>query len=413
MAVDPSIALGGRPVEVQNPLNAFAQASQIQAFQRQNELANRAIAQEDALNKAYASSLGEGGEIDPNKLRQNVIRANLGSKLPSVEKTLLEGRKLKTEVGKAELELGIAQAEKSIRDIAAYNTREDALRHIQQDLTNKKISPQQAQQFAAMLPPDDAGMPQFQLQMLRRALSAKDQLEQHFVSQDTGGGTRVVAMPKYGGGPAKVVQGSAATKTMTPGESANLVKPVWNEAGQGWVTPPTAANPKGGFTPVPEVQATKDQRSAIKALSTAGYNPLTGEDEISKLIAKSTGGMAQQLGSAIAGSANITTSGREAIGRLKTRANQISLDMLNGKLGAGISNDDRNFIVSTLGNVADPSVPAGERLAAWEEAKARMVSTGMIPAPKPAAPAPLPPTPKGVDNSIWNAMTPEERALWK
>ena len=56
MALDPSIALGVKPVEIQNPLNAFAQMSQIQNYQRQNELANRAIEQEDALNRAYAAS---------------------------------------------------------------------------------------------------------------------------------------------------------------------------------------------------------------------------------------------------------------------------------------------------------------------------------------------------------------------
>jgi len=233
MAVDPSIALGGRPLQLENPLNAFAQASQIQAYQRQNELANRAVEQEDALNRAYASSLGESGEIDANKLRQNVIGANLGSKLPAVEKTLMEGRKLKTEVGKAELELGIAQADKSIRDIAGYNTRADALRHIEQDLAAKKISPQQAQQFASMLPPDDSGMPQFQLQMLRRALSAKDQLEQNFTSQDTGGGGRVIATPKYGGGPAQVVAGSQFAKTMTPSERAADARAQENQRREG------------------------------------------------------------------------------------------------------------------------------------------------------------------------------------
>ena len=234
MAVDPSIALGGRPMQLDNPLNAFAQASQIQAYQRQNELANRAVEQEDALNRAYASSLGESGEIDANKLRQNVIGANLGSKLPAVEKTLLESRKLKTEVGKSELELGVAQADKSIRDIAGYNTRADALRHIEEDLAAKKISPQQAQQFASMLPPNDAGMPQFQLQMMRRALSAKDQLEQHFVTQDTGGGARVLGMSKYaGGGPAQVVQGSQVAKTMSPDAAARLAA----ESAVGALTP--------------------------------------------------------------------------------------------------------------------------------------------------------------------------------
>ncbi len=43
--IDSNIALGVKPVQLENPLNAFAQAAQIQSYQRQNELANRAIEQ--------------------------------------------------------------------------------------------------------------------------------------------------------------------------------------------------------------------------------------------------------------------------------------------------------------------------------------------------------------------------------
>jgi hypothetical protein len=42
---------------------------------------------------------------------------------------------------------------------------------------------------------------------------------------------------------------------------------------------------------------------------------------------------------------------------------------MNGKLGAGISNEDRAFIESTVGNLDDPSIPANQRLASWNSAK--------------------------------------------
>lgn len=217
MALDPSIALGVKPVEIQNPLNAFAQMSQIQNYQRQNELANRAIEQEDALNRAYAASLGNTGEIDPNKLRQNVIGANLGSKLPAVEKTLLESRELKAKVGKSELELGIAKANQAIRELTQYNSLAEVNAHINQNLALGKITPEQAAQTRAQLPASDADMPKWQLGMLRKTLDTKDQLEQTFTSQDFGGGSRVIATPKYaGGGGAQMVTGSDIKKTLTP-----------------------------------------------------------------------------------------------------------------------------------------------------------------------------------------------------
>lgn len=392
MAVDPSIALGVKPVELPNQLGQFAQAAQIQHYQQQNALANRAMEQEDALNAAYAASLNpKTGQIDENALRKNLTGANLGSKLPAVEKSLLDTRKVRGEVEAKDFELRLQKANKAIKDIAGFNTRDEILADLQRNIDAGNLDPVRGQQIAASVPQNPAEVPAWQLKTLRGILDAKDQLEQQFVSQDIGGSTRVVAMPKYGGGAAQVVQGTAANKTMTPGEIAAdkrakeaAAKPVWNEAGQGWVTAPTKDNPTGSFVPVPEVQASKDQRSAVKALKTAGYDVETGADEISKLIEKSTGGMAQQAGSAVLGAANITTSGREAIGRLKTRANQIGLDILGGKLGVGISNDDRKFIVEGLGNVADPSIPAGERLAAWDEVKKRMVSSGMLPAPTKA-----------------------------
>jgi hypothetical protein len=218
MALDPSIALGIKPVEVANPLNQFAQVAQLQHYQQQNALAQRAMDQEDALNRAYSSSIGTAGEIDPNKLRQSIIGANLGSKLPAVEKTLMEGRELKAKVGKSELELGIAKANQAIRELTQYNTLADVNAHIDQNLAAGKITPEQAAQTKAQLPASDADMPKWQVSMLRKTLDTKDLLEQHFTAQDYGGGTRVIATPKYGGGPAQVVQGSQVAKTATPGE---------------------------------------------------------------------------------------------------------------------------------------------------------------------------------------------------
>lgn len=219
MAIDPSIALNVKPIELPNQLGQFAQAAQIQHYQQQNALANRAMEQEDALNRAYASSLNKDtGQIDENMLRQNVVGANLGSKLPSVEKTLLESKKLRNEVGKGEFELRQSKADKAMRDIAGFDTREQILADLKRNLDAGNIDLTRAQQIESMVPTDPAKIPEFQVKMLRGILGAKERLEQQFTSQDFGGGTRVIATPKYGGGPAQVVQGSLINKTATPGE---------------------------------------------------------------------------------------------------------------------------------------------------------------------------------------------------
>jgi hypothetical protein len=180
-------------------------------------------------------------------------------------------------------------------------------------------------------------------------------------------------------------------------EQEKAMQPQFNAQAGGFIAPPTKENPEGKFIPAKGIQATKDQGAAVKALQSAGYDPVTGEDTISKLIAKSTSGGLQAGGAATLAFFGKSTEGRKAISALEGTANQIATDLAGGKLGAGISNTDREFIVGALGDVANPMKTADERLAGWNAAKQRMMITGLIPLPKgkdgvaPAAPKVAPP----------------------
>ena len=165
-------------------------------------------------------------------------------------------------------------------------------------------------------------------------------------------------------------------------------RPVFNEAAKGFVGRPTAAAPGGTFTAMPAAQESKDQQAALKALKSAGYDATTGEDNISKLIAKSTSGRLGATADAVQGFFGGTNEGRKSIAALEATANQIATDLAGGKLGAGISNTDREFIVSSLGDVSNPNRPVGERLAGWNAAKQRMINVGLVPPPAPPAATP-------------------------
>jgi hypothetical protein len=71
-----------------------------------------------------------------------------------------------------------------------------------------------------------------------------------------------------------------------------------------------------------------------------------------------------------------------AINELQAAANSITTDILGGRLGAGISNTDREFILAALGDVGNEQKTAGERYAGWTRAKNRMVRVGMLPKPQ-------------------------------
>lgn len=132
--------------------------------------------------------------------------------------------------------------------------------------------------------------------------------------------------------------------------------------------------------------AYNNKRFATEALDAVGFNAGTGEDTISNLIKKSTSGGLQAGAAGVRGFFGGATPGMEAIGQIKAIANDIILKKMNGKLGAGISNEDREFIKSTIGNLDDPSIPANQRLASWNSAKQilmKYANTG-----RPAASAP-------------------------
>jgi len=196
---------------------------------------------------------------------------------------------------------------------------------------------------------------------------------------------------------------SRASAAKTTAETEDLKRkategplPEYNAQSGGFIIKPSKGNPTGGFIPLPQVQNVRDQQSAVKALRTAGYDPETGEDTISKLIERSTSGGLQAVSAAAANKLGFSTTGSMAIRELAAAASSIATDMLGGKLGAGISNTDRDFIVAGLGSIADPTIPYKDRLAAWGSVKNRLILTGVLPPPtrrpgsRPPAPAPAP-----------------------
>ena len=180
--------------------------------------------------------------------------------------------------------------------------------------------------------------------------------------------------------------------------------PVYNAEARGFIVAPTADNPNGSFIPMGEqIQIAQDRTNAVKALRGVGYNPETGEDNVTRIIKKSTNGGLEALTDSVFRFFGQDTEGARAIAALGSVANQMTLDLSGGKLGAGVSNADREFLLSSLGDLANPDKTVGERIAAWGMARNRMITLGMLPPPKKkaqvAAPslAPLPgpaPTPQ-------------------
>jgi hypothetical protein len=200
-----------------------------------------------------------------------------------------------------------------------------------------------------------------------------------------------------------VVATAPAPKTRPPVTNPLMVeeKPVWNEKAGVFMYPPSEDNPKGKVVEVPAIQEAVKKRAANETLKIAGFDPKTGSDEISELIKKSTSGLGENWASKAWGAITGTgTSGAEAIGKLETRAHEMTLGLApNGSLGAGFSNEDREFMLRKLGDVANANAPMNIRLAAWEDVMERAARTTGTPYRKSfsssAAVAPSTALPKG------------------
>jgi hypothetical protein len=98
MPIDPRISLGVQPLQVADPMARYSQLAGIQSAQNQNALAQYQLStaqreQEsvNALNQAYASAYDPAtGKINTNLLREKIAQSGFGSKLPGIEKTLVE-----------------------------------------------------------------------------------------------------------------------------------------------------------------------------------------------------------------------------------------------------------------------------------------------------------------------------------
>lgn len=81
-------------------------------------------------------------------------------------------------------------------------------------------------QAVQSMPTDPQGFTAWKNDQLRQNLTAEQQLEQHFVTQDLGDRTRVLAMPKYGAGGARTIEGTEAAVAPTPYQQYEMTHPA-------------------------------------------------------------------------------------------------------------------------------------------------------------------------------------------
>ena len=214
MAVNPAIAMGVRGIELQDPLTQYSRVAAIQHAQQQNQLARMQLEQSERDTQLRNQLRAFVPTMTPENRNQLL---GYGAEGRAVYDALLKGEKDQREAEKSQRETEKAQEEiaakrlKLARDLLpAVNTPEQYAEWYQYTTTQL---PGLAKMIPQQFSPDVK-------QMLM--MEADKALEQHFVTQNLGGSTRVVAAPKYGQGPARVVEGTEARVTMAPGEAERI-----------------------------------------------------------------------------------------------------------------------------------------------------------------------------------------------
>jgi hypothetical protein len=234
MALDPSISLGVRGIELQNPLAQYGQIAQIQNAQNQNALAQfqlgsarRQEQSQNALSQAYQSSVNpDTGELDPKLLISNVAKSNAAHLLPDIQAKLLETESKKatmaktaqeTEAGKFKLTQD--KLKHGWNSLGDAPTPQDAIKKLNEGVTKGYFdfatAAAESQQLQNMTPDQ---YKQYRVQKIMGLLDAKDKLSFMLpknVRQEAGGKILTIQDNPMLEGYGKPIASMDITKTAT------------------------------------------------------------------------------------------------------------------------------------------------------------------------------------------------------
>ena len=260
MALNPSISLGVKGLEIANPLTQYGQVAAIQGAQNQNQLAQyqlgaaqRAEATQNVLSDAYSQSIDPNtGAINYNKLTGLLAKGGGGAQIPGIEKTrreieaaALAAKKTQGEIEKNEFQLTKDKLKHGWTSLGDAPTPQDAIKKLNEGVTKGYFdfatAQAETQQLRNMTPEQ---YKQYRVEKVLGLLDAKDKLSfmlPKTTRQDIGGSIVNIQdnpmMPGYG----LPVAGASIAKTPTFGDIAsqgqlNLARQkfAWEQANPGF-----------------------------------------------------------------------------------------------------------------------------------------------------------------------------------
>lgn len=221
MAIDPSIALGVRGIELQNPMNALAQFSQIQGAQQANKLGQmqmaeyeRARQEEEGLRNYLA-----GADLTATDTR-NALMAKFGKSGREFAKGLTELDKAKTEEAARKAKLAIDKTSMYRDMVGGIASPADAiefmkLQAIDPDMAGTPITRMPLMKVLSSIPQDPIGFETWKKQTALGMTKFVEQNKPQLSTKDTGSQLIDRTFEPLTG---KLTTLGTTAKTATPGE---------------------------------------------------------------------------------------------------------------------------------------------------------------------------------------------------
>jgi len=209
--IDPNIALGIKPLQIENPMNQFAMMSQLESNQQANQL-NALKMQEAQQGMTNRNALRGLDPNDPEYIAK-VFRIDpaLGLEIES-KKGTIQGQKIKAKEDSQKL---VAQMQ---RDLSRNPSDANLQAHFEDFRDSGLFTPQQvASAEATKNQLLKMSLPERQAYLASQGATASD-LKPNIKNIDTGGSVLTRSFDPYSG---KSTELGKINKTMTPGEIAS------------------------------------------------------------------------------------------------------------------------------------------------------------------------------------------------
>jgi hypothetical protein len=290
MPIDPSIALGIRPIQLQNPLEQYAQVMQIKDAQSRNRLADlmfsekqREVGETNALSEMYKGAVNADGKIDRAKLFTSAAQGGLGAKLPAMQKSFADADKAEAEVSAKQIEAATKKldiAGQAFGYVRANPTVEAAHSAMDYLVQNGVWTAEQGARMKADAAANPAKIPALAEQAFRGALSAKDQLAK-IETRNIGGSTQTFSVDPVNNQFKSI---SSVQNTQSPDNAATNARAAadaaasraqaerHHQATQGKAPAGYSWAPDGkSLVPIPGGPATKDNAGSEDERKAAGW----------------------------------------------------------------------------------------------------------------------------------------------